>query len=1012
LAGKKVKCQKCQAVFTVPLAEENATLATGHSSGAKPGIDMELESKPRVAPAKTPPKPNDEEPLDGIIVDDDVPAKRSGAKPPPPPLGKMPLAKAPAKARPKPQDSGFSVSMMGLIVVLVGGGLFTCLGCFGALGWWLYTDKQAKPDGVRGPIAAADKIVDANKDRDKKPDDNQDKKNKKGDNDRPPFDDKKKDGPPFDGKKKDGPPFDGFKDKDKKNPPPAGAINVVFGPDGSFTSNNFLHRFDPVDTINKHHKLYNIRMEAGRTYQIDLISNVFDAYLYLYDDANNKITEDDDSGGGLNARIIYRAQRTGLYRIRATYLFRLDDNQNSNFTFIVRRLGGGVGKNPDPVGDVLVGDLATRAILFNKQVGKVLGDLVWARDGKSFYVLHENGLLERINPATGNAEKQHNHARRCGNLALSGEGLLLSVPETQEVWVVDPDNLGTIKKKIAVPSVTRVTAGVNAKIAVAAGTENFGQGGMNVIDLQKGAVVGQYRNLETRHLIASPDGKYVFAQGGIEQLVRFRLDGQQPIKEDSSPRIASNGQSICVSPDSKYVCLPAGGGNGSGHPDHPPTAAYSTYIYPITNLKRPDFAIPSGAYPQAVGFDPKSGLAFAQNFDKALLIYTFAGIKRSEHAFPGIRGGDVREFSVSPLGFEVLLRTDDRVIRVKLKADKVIGKDNPPPIPVVDPKLNDEIGKSVIAATLKLGDFTAKEIALKNSGPGRQLMIDSCWDAQGKSVYWLATGALVYKMSRDGKIEAAAALPKQCHQLALSAEGLLTLPVLGTEVWVLDPHTLAVRSKISCPATTRWIGAAQDSSTAWVRCIDLGFVDLKQGTVRDARLINSPDNLKTARMVALSPDGKFLCAQTNDFQCHRYRVEGDQLTHEASKAPGFRLPILFHFAPDSKQVTMTHPTFRPSDAKKTAPLAVYPIKDWEKPAYSILGAYKLAAIDPDRRLYVATHKGEIRCYPNPGAQADQFQTLAFPPGIMPLRLIAPSQGAGCLLVASQQRYLIEPAVKN
>jgi hypothetical protein len=43
-----------------------------------------------------------------------------------------------------------------------------------------------------------------------------------------------------------------------------------------------------------------------------------DPYLVLTDAAGKKLAEDDDSGGGLNARIIFRTPQDGTFRIRAT----------------------------------------------------------------------------------------------------------------------------------------------------------------------------------------------------------------------------------------------------------------------------------------------------------------------------------------------------------------------------------------------------------------------------------------------------------------------------------------------------------------------------------------------------------------------------------------------------------------------------------------------------------------------------------------------------------------------
>ena len=65
-------------------------------------------------------------------------------------------------------------------------------------------------------------------------------------------------------------------------------------------------------------------MEAGGRqdhHVIDLVSpdqKALDPYLVLSDAAGKKLAEDDDSGGGLNARITFRAAQTGAYRIQAT----------------------------------------------------------------------------------------------------------------------------------------------------------------------------------------------------------------------------------------------------------------------------------------------------------------------------------------------------------------------------------------------------------------------------------------------------------------------------------------------------------------------------------------------------------------------------------------------------------------------------------------------------------------------------------------------------------------------
>jgi hypothetical protein len=65
-------------------------------------------------------------------------------------------------------------------------------------------------------------------------------------------------------------------------------------------------------------KVFLVQMEKGNTYQIDMVSKQFDAYLRLEDAKKKQLAEDDDSGGGLNARIVFTPSEDGVYRVIAT----------------------------------------------------------------------------------------------------------------------------------------------------------------------------------------------------------------------------------------------------------------------------------------------------------------------------------------------------------------------------------------------------------------------------------------------------------------------------------------------------------------------------------------------------------------------------------------------------------------------------------------------------------------------------------------------------------------------
>jgi hypothetical protein len=75
--------------------------------------------------------------------------------------------------------------------------------------------------------------------------------------------------------------------------------------------------------------------------------------------------------------------------------------------------------------------------------------------------------------------------------------------------------------------------------------------------------------------------------------------------------------------------------------------------------------VASGAYPRAVGFDPKAGLIYAQNFQNQLIIYDPSGIKIKE--FKLGPGGDVKQFLVHPEGRKLLVLTGTKLYYVQVR---------------------------------------------------------------------------------------------------------------------------------------------------------------------------------------------------------------------------------------------------------------------------------------------------------------------------------------------------------
>jgi hypothetical protein len=94
---------------------------------------------------------------------------------------------------------------------------------------------------------------------------------------------------------------------------------------------------DPIyQPRNSRHKVHTLKLKAGNSYLIDLVktNQNQDPYLYLEDAGNKILAQDDDSGGDLNARIIFTPMQDGDYRIIATTL----NNTTGDMNLTVRML--------------------------------------------------------------------------------------------------------------------------------------------------------------------------------------------------------------------------------------------------------------------------------------------------------------------------------------------------------------------------------------------------------------------------------------------------------------------------------------------------------------------------------------------------------------------------------------------------------------------------------------------------------------------------------------------------
>jgi hypothetical protein len=105
-------------------------------------------------------------------------------------------------------------------------------------------------------------------------------------------------------------------DKGKKLSPAVGKIALK---DGTGEVKGKLEVSDPKDASREecYCKIYTIKLEAGKTYQLDCKSD-WDNWLRIEDAKGKQLAEDDDSGGGTDAQIVFECKTAGEYRVIVT----------------------------------------------------------------------------------------------------------------------------------------------------------------------------------------------------------------------------------------------------------------------------------------------------------------------------------------------------------------------------------------------------------------------------------------------------------------------------------------------------------------------------------------------------------------------------------------------------------------------------------------------------------------------------------------------------------------------
>ncbi len=761
----------------------------------------------------------------------------------------------------------------------------------------------------------------------------------------------------------------------------------------------------------------------------------FDPYLRIENLDGTRLVEGDDleQGRNLNTRIEFHPLKTATYRIICT-TFHYGPRRPERFRLMISErpvwMPPPQARDPLPRPQAPVGRLAitpitekgVQASMLWRTPMHVVGDVCWSADGQFFYVLYSNGpggLLVKCS-VNGLAERTSlNFTAMPGKLAMSAQGLVVTLLARNQLWLIDPEDLH-VKRVYDVP-LRRSTDAMAASpeldfVFVGAKTEfdanypvNYGVAAVNL--KQQGRDAVRFYDLPNTTLAASPKGDYLFTLDK-DVLVGYKIDpatGDLEHAQTSHPfrRTVDQYRRIEFSPDNKYVCVVGVGVPLAVRRANPLLRDTAVLVFPLDDLRRPALTLDTDMLVYAVGFDPAhADNIFTESDGNRLAIFDRNGKRRSAFQLRAI-GNNQRGEPQSPLqllahpdGDRVLMRFSDRLCMAALanaKAPPVVQRpDWPVPLPVND-------GDSLAAAPFKRGDVTYRELQLPNLGD-----IDPCWDADGRSLFHLESdGTLTRLNAADFMPQDRLVLGQPAAAMALSAQGLLVALRDQPEVWIINPRSLRVERAIACPAgPAKFLAANPKLSIAAAVGSEVMLLDLKGGRVTVRGLQPHPDAKLAFHSPALSPDGRYLFlahAGGGDSKVLRVRV-GPRLAIEESRSTAVKGLHAFGVTADGKVAWYT-----PNVAGKE-PTAFYPVNDWQAPAFVLADRARMIAPAGATGMYVQTTGFELQYLRDKDAKPALVSWMA---GRLRIRTLAarPNQPSSFIASTGTNVYVGQRAVK-
>lgn len=312
--------------------------------------------------------------------------------------------------------------------------------------------------------------------------------------------------------------------------------------------------------------------------------------------------------------------------------------------------------------------------------GQLLTSVFFSDDGRSCFLLESEGHLRELSVPGFKLLTERNLNLKCSAFVRWEDGFAVYADATQELIILDPGFNET--GRLEIPGLVRFTTAPTLDFGYAIGKNQIGTVDLksakaqtlNTVALVRAA--SRVKRPDTRpapldFLMATctHDGKYLVTMAD-HRINRFAIRRKGALAwEESGWRIGSSGtpHNLNVGGDPLLVAMPYGAGNNRNIPGHPASPGYGTFVYDLEKLSVPKVTITPGACPNALGFDEKLKLIYAQNFELDLIVYNHGGAQLAEYSLDD-RNAQTKSFFPHPDGGKLLVLTGNSLFWCELPA--------------------------------------------------------------------------------------------------------------------------------------------------------------------------------------------------------------------------------------------------------------------------------------------------------------------------------------------------------